>query len=77
MHTGEVVNSKAIYIGGEDIDQVMCTAKIVAKVDAKKLREQHLPSLYGIHTNATLGDLRQQIKDIATLLDIEVIEGDR
>ena len=77
LHTGEVVNGHDIYTGGEDLDNVMCTAKIIAKVDAKKLREQHLPSLYGIHTNATLGDLRQQIKDIAVLLGFDIIESDR
>ncbi len=77
LHTGEVVNGYEIYTGGEDLDNVMCTAKIIARVDAKKLREQHLPSLYGIHTNATLGDLRQQIKDIAVLLGFDIIESDR
>jgi len=76
LHTGEVVNNHAIYVGGEDIDNVMCTAKIIAKVvDAKILREQHLPSVYGIHTNVTLGDLRQQIKDIATLIGFDMIES--
>jgi hypothetical protein len=55
----------------------MCTAKIIAMLNAKRIRDQHLPYLYGIHTNATLGDLRQQIKDIAVLLDFDVIESDR
>ena len=48
-----------------------------ARVDAKKIRDQHLPYLYGIHTIATLGDLRQQIKDIAVLLGFDLIESDR
>ena len=78
MHTGEVAYGHSIYIGGENIDDVMCTAKLFAKLDdAKKIRNQDLPSKYGIHTNATLGDLRQQIKDIAILMGLELIETDR
>ena len=77
LHTGETVNGRTIYTGGEDLTKVMCTAKIIARVDAKKIREQHFPSLYGIHHCATLGDLRQQIKDIGILLGLDVIERDR
>ena len=78
LHTGEVVDGRTIYTGGEDLDNVMCTAKIIVKLDdAKKIREQHFPSLYGIHHCATLGDLRQQIKDIGVLLGLDVIERDR
>ncbi len=78
LHTGEIVNGRTIYIGAEDIDNVMCTAKIIARVEnIKKVRNQHFPSLYGIHHCATLGDLRQQIKDVGTLLGINVVERDR
>ncbi len=78
MHTGEIVNGRTIYIGGEDIDNVMCTTKIFAKVDnIKKVRDQHFPSLYGIHHCATLGDLRQQIKDAGRLMGLNVIERDK
>jgi L-fucose isomerase-like protein len=76
LHTGEVVNGHAIYTGGEDIDNVMCTAKVIAMLHAKRIRDRHVPYLYGIHTNATLGDLRRQIKDIAVLLGFDVIESD-
>jgi hypothetical protein len=78
MHTGEVVDGHEVYIGGENIDHVMCTSKIIAKVDnIKKVRDQHFPSLYGIYHCATLGDLRKQIKDLGILLGMEVIERDR
>ena len=77
LHTGEVVNGRDIYTGGEDIDNVMCTAKVIALLDAKRMRDQHAPYLYGIHTNVTLGDLRQQIRDIAVLLGFDTIESDR
>jgi hypothetical protein len=78
LHTGEIVNGKAVYGGGEDLDQVMCTGKIVARVNnLEKVQNHFKPYLYGIHYNATLGDLRQQIKDISILLGINVIETDR
>lgn len=78
LNTGIIVNGKFIYNGGEDLYNVMCTGKIIAKVDdAKKLQDQFMPYLYGIHTNATLGDLRSQIKDVAVLLGLKVTETDR
>lgn len=77
LNTGEVVNGHTIYNGGEDLDNVMCTAKVIARVDAEKLRAQHMPLYYGIHTNVTLGDLRKQLKDIGTLLGLEVVESDK
>jgi len=77
LHTGEVVNGHDIYTGGEDLDNVMCTAKLIAVLNARRMRDQHVPYLYGIHTNVTLGDLRQQIKDIAVLLGFDTIQSDR
>jgi len=77
LNTGEIVNGYDIYTGGENLYNVMCTAKIIARVDAGKIREQHSPYLYGIHTNATLGDLRQQLKDLAVFLGFDIIESDR
>ncbi len=77
LHTGETVNGYDIYTGGEDMYNVMCTAKVIARVDAEKIRDQHLPYLYGIHTIATLGNLRQQIKDISVLLGFDMVESDR
>jgi len=78
LHTGKTVNGHAIYTGGEDLDKVMCTAKVVVKhEDIKKIQGKFQPYLYGIHTNATLGDLRQPLKDIGVLLGLEVVETDR
>jgi hypothetical protein len=77
LHTGEIVDGHAIYTGGEDLDDVMCTAKIIVKHDdIKKIQREFQPYLYGIHLNATLGDLREQIKDIAVFLGLDV-ETDR
>ena len=78
LHTGTLVDGRAVYRGGEDLENVMCTAKIIARVDdIEKIRDQFQPYLYGIHRIATLGDLRQQIRDMGKLLGFKVIEMDR
>ena len=78
LHTGQIVNGKEVYGGSEDLDNVMCTAKVVACIEnAEKLQREFRPYLYGIHRNATLGDLRQQIKDVGVFLGIPVVERDR
>jgi hypothetical protein len=78
LHTGEIVDGQAIYTGGEDLDDVMCTAKIIVKHDdIKKIQREFQPYLYGIHLNATLGDMREQIKDMAVFLGLDVVETDR
>ncbi len=78
LHTGKIVDGRTIYTGGEDIDNVMCTAKVISKVEnIKQVRDQHFPSLYGIHHCITMSDLRQQVKDLGILMGIEVIERDR
>jgi len=77
LHTGKIVDGRSIYSGGEDLDNVMCTAKIIAEVDnIKQVRDQHFPSLYGIHHCATLGDLRQQLRDVSVLMGFDFVERD-
>lgn len=47
-------------------------------VDLKSGSQKHFsPDEYGIHRNATLGDLREKIKDLAVLIGFEVMEDDR
>jgi hypothetical protein len=78
LHTGVLVDGHQLYTGGENIDKVMCTAKVIAKIDnIEKVRNQHFPSLYGIHNCVTLGDLRKQIKDVGILLGLKVTERDK
>ncbi len=78
LHTGKIVDGHRIYTGGENLDNVMCTAKIVIKhEDIEKIQDRFQPYLYGIHTAATLGDLRTPLKDVAVLLGLDVVETDR
>ena len=48
----------------------------MASVDAKKVLRYVYPEKYGMHRCATLGDFRDRIKDIATLIGYTVIEED-
>jgi len=74
LHTGTTVDGRALY---KDLDRLMCRTKLVAQVAAERVQGHYCPSRYGIHRAATLGDLRAQVKDLATLLDFELIEEDR
>jgi len=74
IHTGKVVDGHSLY---KDLDPIMCRTKLIAEVEAEKVQKHFSPDEYGIHRNATLGDLRRQIKDLAVLIGFEVMEEDR
>jgi hypothetical protein len=75
LFTGKTVDGHSLY---KDFDNIMCTSKLVAKVDnTKKILKHSSPDAYGIHRAVTFSDLRQQIKDLAVLIGFEVIEEDR
>lgn len=75
VHTGLIVDGHLLY---KDLDDIMCRTKLIIKVDgAEEVQKHFSPDEYGIHKVATLGDLRQQIKDIAILLGFDVIETDK
>ncbi|MBN2505487.1 MAG: hypothetical protein JXQ71_02215 [Verrucomicrobia bacterium] len=74
VHTGRIVDGHSLY---KNLDDIMCRTKLVAEVDAAKVQKHFSPDEYGIHRNATLGDLRQQIKDLAVLIGFQVVEEDR
>jgi len=75
LHTGKIVDGHLYY---EDFDEIMCRTKLVTEVDDIEAVQMHQsPDEYGIHRAATLGDLRQMIKDVAALIGYEVMETDR
>lgn len=74
IHTGKIVDGHSLY---GNLDDIMCRTKLVAEVDARKVQKHFSPDEYGIHRNATLGDLREKIKDFAVLIGFEVMEEDR
>ena len=75
VHTGKTADGHSLY---KDFDSIMCRTKLIVKVDdAKKLQKHFSPDEYGIHRAGTLGDLRQKIKDLATLIGFEVMEEDK
>ena len=74
LHTGETFDGHSLY---KNLDEIMCRAKLMAKVDAEKVQKHYSPDEYGIHRAATFGDLREKIKDSASLIGFDVIEEDR
>jgi hypothetical protein len=58
-------------------NETMCRTKFAIKVkDAKKIERYVYPDRYGVHRSGTLGDHRNGIKDLATLIGLNVIEED-
>jgi len=49
----------------------------VASVDAQAITRTVYPDKYGVHRCATFGDLRERIRDLATLLGFTLVEEDR
>jgi len=75
LHTGTTADGHSLY---KDFDGIMCRTKLVVKVDdAKRIQRHFSPDEYGIHRAATFGNLREKIKDLATLVGFEVIEEDK
>ena len=75
LHTGKTVDGHSLY---KDFDGIMCRTKLVVKVDdAKKIQRHSSPDEYGIHRAGTLGDIRERIKALATLIGFEVMEEDK
>lgn len=74
LHTGKTVDGHSLY---KNLDEIMCRTKLIAKVDAKKVQEHFSPDEYGIHRAATFGNLRDKIKDFATLTGFDIMEEDR
>jgi len=75
VHTGETVDPYALYT---DWTNIMCRSKLVVRLeDARRVQSHLYPDIYGVHRSGTIGDFREQIRDIGRLLDFEVIEDDR
>jgi len=69
-----VVDGHNLY---KNLDGIICRTKLIAEVDAEKVQKYFSPDEYGIHRNATLGDLRKKIKDLAVLIGFDMMEEDR
>jgi len=75
VHVGETVDGYSLY---EDWANIMCRTKLVVKLeDARRVQSHLYPDVYGVHRTATLGDFREQIKQIGRLLRFEVVEENR
>ncbi|MCF7855075.1 MAG: hypothetical protein K9N51_09780 [Candidatus Pacebacteria bacterium] len=74
LHTGTIVDGHKLY---RELDAMMCRTKLVVHTNAASVQEFYSPEEYGIHRAATLGDLRERVRDLAALLDFEFMEEDR
>jgi len=74
LHTGRIVDGHALY---KNLDDIMCRTKLIAEVNAKEVQKNYFADAYGIHRAATIGDLREKIKNFAILIGFEVMEEDR
>jgi hypothetical protein len=74
VHTGTTANHN-IY--KDFYKEIMCRTRLVTKVnDAEKIQKFIYPDKYGVHRSGVLGDYREEIKDLATLIGYNVIEED-
>jgi len=86
VHTGTTIaNPTAQAMGLTSVrspykphwNETMCRTKFAIKVkDAKKIEGYVYPDKYGVHRSGTLGDYREGVKDLATLIGLNVIEED-
>jgi|GEM_PF-342409 len=86
VHTGTTIaNPTAQAMGLTSVpspykphwNETMCRTKFAIKVkDAKKIERYVYPDRYGVHRSGTLGDHRQGIKDLVSLIGLNVIEED-
>jgi len=86
VHTGTTIaNPTAHAMGLTSVpspykphwNDTMCRTKFAIKVDdAKKIERYVYPDKYGVHRSGILGDYREGIKDLATLVGLNVIEED-
>ncbi|MEF8846363.1 MAG: hypothetical protein V5A59_12875, partial [Bacteroidales bacterium] len=75
FHTGQTVDGYAHY---ENYKDIVCRNKLIAKVeDPENIQKHYFADSYGIHRAATLGDLEERIKDLATLIGFEVMEEEQ
>jgi len=74
VHTGTSVDPHSLY---EGVDDIMCRTKSVIKTDTGKVQRHFHMDRYGLHRAVTYGDLRESIRDLATLIGFQVVEEDR
>jgi len=72
--TGELVPGETIY---KDFFESCCCTKLIARTNAKLIYENYDYRTFGNHNSAFYGEHRAKVKNLASLLGLEVIEQDR
>jgi len=81
LYNKKIAVSKGITVPGEklykDFNNILCRTKLVIKTDTDAFEKKYDTVTFGVHRNIFYGDLREKIKDLATLIGFEVIEEDK
>jgi L-fucose isomerase-like protein len=74
LFSGETVDGEKLFPGWDDI---LCRTKLAIDTDAKKLLQNLDWRTFGNHRVVFYGDYREQFKDLAKLMEYEVVEKDQ
>jgi L-fucose isomerase-like protein len=74
VHTGELIDGESIY---RDFTESSCRTKLVAKVNARLIHENFDYGTFTNHLVVYYGDIREKIKNLASLVGFEAMEEDR
>jgi len=72
LFTGKTVSGRDFF---EDWDDLACRTKLAIETDTKALLDNLDWRTFASHRVAFYGDLTEEIKDLATLIGFEVVEG--
>lgn len=68
------MEGEAIY---RDFGESSCRTKLVAKVNAKLIHENYDYGTFSNHLVVYYGDIREKVKNLASLIGFGVVEEDR
>lgn len=79
-HKKIAISSGITVPGGKfykDFDNIGCRTKVVMQTNAEAFERNYDTHTFGVHRNIIYGDYRKEIKNLATLIGLEVVEEDK
>jgi hypothetical protein len=74
LWSGDLVPGASVY---KNFDESYCCTKLVARTEAASILENYAYRTFGNHNCLFYGDFRNEIKTLAALLGLTVVEQDR
>jgi hypothetical protein len=74
VFTGKTISGRSLF---EDFDNIYCRSKIAIKTDAKALLKNVNWEIFNQHRVVFYGDFREEFKDLATLIEFDILEEDK